>query len=243
MQTEVSTQQSKTITVFTLVTIIFSPLSFMASVFGMNVSQWSSVPTNPDLRWVLKILGSVSLAVIILALLVAFNRFTRAFVHWAWEWVEWFFVGALNLVGLGWLTGSIHNRVSRMFTRLPRNGFTWNWAHSAGSDKGEFSRSSTLMSAKSSSRLKSRADSSPPAQPSLWHRQRLQRNATGEVEEVTMEKADPNVEGDESSNGQIPEKRRVPTWGRSAPRVSMLFNAVRYDRGTRNNIAEEPEPV
>ena len=43
----------------------------------MNVSDWSGSPTNPALSFVLTIMGCVSLAVILLAILAAFNRSCR----------------------------------------------------------------------------------------------------------------------------------------------------------------------
>ena len=47
-QTEVAADQSRSVMIFTIFTIIFLPLSFFASIFGMNISEWSGVDTNID---------------------------------------------------------------------------------------------------------------------------------------------------------------------------------------------------
>ena len=76
-----ASEQARTVTIFTVITIIFSPLSFLASIFGMNVSDWSGTPQNPDLRDALKIILSTSFSVIAVLLLLAFNRIVRRAVH------------------------------------------------------------------------------------------------------------------------------------------------------------------
>ena len=86
-QTEVAAEQSRSVMIFTIFTIIFLPLSFFASVFGINAREWSGVSTNPSLHRILVYMGSISLAVIIIALLVAFNRATRKIVQRAWKWI------------------------------------------------------------------------------------------------------------------------------------------------------------
>lgn len=74
--------------IFTVFTIIFLPLSFFASVFGINSREWSSPPNNyPTLSHIFTYMVSISLAVIIIALLVAFNRFSRRMAQRAWKYV------------------------------------------------------------------------------------------------------------------------------------------------------------
>lgn len=84
-QTEVAADQSRSIMIFTIFTIIFLPLSFFASVFGINAREWSGTPTNLSLHNIFLYMGTISLAVIIVALLVAFNRFTRRISQKAWK--------------------------------------------------------------------------------------------------------------------------------------------------------------
>ncbi len=84
-QTEVAADQSRSILIFTIFTIIFLPLSFFASVFGINAREWSGTSTNLSLHNIFIYMGTISLAVIIVALLVAFNKFTRRITQKAWK--------------------------------------------------------------------------------------------------------------------------------------------------------------
>lgn len=64
--------QSKAILVFTLVTIIFLPLSFVASLFGMNTTDIRGTDRNQSIFWVV----ALPLTAVIggLSLLVAYGR-------------------------------------------------------------------------------------------------------------------------------------------------------------------------
>ena len=84
-QADNSQEQSRSILVFTFFTIIFLPLSFFASVFGINAREWSNVPSNLSLRQIFTLMGSISIAVIAIALFVGFNKFTRKAVRRAWR--------------------------------------------------------------------------------------------------------------------------------------------------------------
>ena len=84
-QTEVAAEQSRAVMIFTIFTIIFLPLSFFASVFGMNSREWSGIETNPTLPTILKYMGVISLAVIVIALLVAFNKTSRWIMQKVWH--------------------------------------------------------------------------------------------------------------------------------------------------------------
>ena len=76
-QTEWAADSSRSIMVFTVFTIIFSPLSFFASVLGINAREWSGVGTNRSLCNVFAYMVSMSFAVTVLALLLAFNGNVR----------------------------------------------------------------------------------------------------------------------------------------------------------------------
>lgn len=80
-QTEMASEQSRSVMIFTIVTIIFLPLSFFSSVFGMNVSNWSGTPTNPSLDYVILVMATISLLVIVIALAAAFNVYLRRAMH------------------------------------------------------------------------------------------------------------------------------------------------------------------
>ena len=85
-QTEVATDQSRSVMIFTIFTIIFLPLSFFASVFGINAREWSGDGNNYlSLHQIFTYMGAISLGVIVIALLVAFSRHSRRAVQKVWQ--------------------------------------------------------------------------------------------------------------------------------------------------------------
>lgn len=85
-QNEVAADQSRSVMIFTVFTIIFLPLSFFASVFGINAKEWNSQPNSyPSVKNIFMIMIVISLVVIIFALLVAFNKFTRRVTQKVWR--------------------------------------------------------------------------------------------------------------------------------------------------------------
>ncbi|KAL2856693.1 hypothetical protein BJY01DRAFT_242737 [Aspergillus pseudoustus] len=76
-EAEVTQSQSRAVMVFTIFTVIFLPLSFFTSLFGINAREWSGEPTNLTLNTMLTIAGPTSVAVIVSALLIAFSERLR----------------------------------------------------------------------------------------------------------------------------------------------------------------------
>ncbi|KAE8420516.1 hypothetical protein BDV36DRAFT_281409 [Aspergillus pseudocaelatus] len=76
-QAEVAQNQSQSVMVFTIFTVIFLPLSFFTSLFGVNVREWSGEETNPDWAYMLAISGPTSAAIILIALSMAFSERLR----------------------------------------------------------------------------------------------------------------------------------------------------------------------
>ncbi|KAL4975881.1 hypothetical protein BDW66DRAFT_63176 [Aspergillus desertorum] len=76
-EAEVTQSQSRAVMVFTIFTVIFLPLSFFTSLFGINAREWSGERTNLTLRTMLIIAGPTSIAVIVSALLIAFSERLR----------------------------------------------------------------------------------------------------------------------------------------------------------------------
>ncbi|KAI0416400.1 hypothetical protein F5X98DRAFT_343755, partial [Xylaria grammica] len=66
-------KQGKTLLTFTVVTIIFLPLSFMASFLALDVTQFPRVGDKLSLDWVVEITLSVSLPLSAVLLFIAFN--------------------------------------------------------------------------------------------------------------------------------------------------------------------------
>ncbi|KAK0392707.1 hypothetical protein NLU13_2202 [Sarocladium strictum] len=74
-----SVLQGRSIVVFTVVTIFFLPLSFFASVFGMNAPEISQDGIMP-LRKQLTLMFAISAAVIFVSLSLAFSTWTRTII-------------------------------------------------------------------------------------------------------------------------------------------------------------------
>ncbi|KAK6080107.1 ankyrin repeat protein [Seiridium cupressi] len=75
LQTELASTQNLSVIIFTTFTVIFLPLSFFTSLFGMNTSDWAGDEGNSYIS--LKSIGAISLpssfAIIALALIAAFS--------------------------------------------------------------------------------------------------------------------------------------------------------------------------
>ncbi|KAK6858117.1 Magnesium transport protein CorA- transmembrane region [Apiospora arundinis] len=78
-QTEETVAQGRSIMMFTVVTIVFAPLSFMTSVFGMNAMEFSS-ENSWHILDEFKFILPVSAATILMVLFLAFNPYVRALV-------------------------------------------------------------------------------------------------------------------------------------------------------------------
>ena len=111
-QSEVTADQSRSVMIFTIFTIVFLPLSFMAGVFGINAREWSGTSTNPSLRTIFIYMFLLSLAVIIIALLVAFNRATRRIAIKFWKVIAVpLRTAILRLPGGAYVVGKLRHRV------------------------------------------------------------------------------------------------------------------------------------
>ncbi|KAF8538377.1 cora-like Mg2+ transporter protein-domain-containing protein [Trichophaea hybrida] len=76
-QANTNFHESRVVTVFTVITIIFLPLSFLTGFFGMNVKEISGNSNTYTLGYFWLWAGTSCAVVVILAFLVAFNRKTR----------------------------------------------------------------------------------------------------------------------------------------------------------------------
>ena len=87
-QSKVAADQSRTVMIFTIFTIIFMPLSFFASVFGINSKEWSGDGNNYlPLHKIFTYMMAISVAVIIVALLAAFSEPARQLASTVWALV------------------------------------------------------------------------------------------------------------------------------------------------------------
>ncbi|KAJ5438033.1 uncharacterized protein N7458_009031 [Penicillium daleae] len=76
-QAEETQNQSRSLMVFTIFTVIFLPLSFFTSLFGINAREWSGTPENLSLAQMFEIGAPASFAIIGIALLMAFSGSLR----------------------------------------------------------------------------------------------------------------------------------------------------------------------
>jgi hypothetical protein len=74
----------KAILVFTIVTIIFLPLSFVSSFFGMNFSDIRNMESTQRLFWIIS--GSLTVGTVGFAIFLAF--YGGAIVDWFVSWRE-----------------------------------------------------------------------------------------------------------------------------------------------------------
>lgn len=78
-QAEEAVTQGRAVMMFTIVTIVFLPLSFMSSIFGMN--NWEFTDSGPmHLGEQFKLMFSISIGIIIATIVVAFSPLLRATV-------------------------------------------------------------------------------------------------------------------------------------------------------------------
>ncbi|KAL2289252.1 hypothetical protein FJTKL_02269 [Diaporthe vaccinii] len=71
-EARVTTKQGQAVMLFTIVTIVFLPLSFFTSYFGQNVVEFTGDNKNPKASEVWKVGAPISVVVIVVALIIAF---------------------------------------------------------------------------------------------------------------------------------------------------------------------------
>ncbi|KAJ5543561.1 hypothetical protein N7535_005985 [Penicillium sp. DV-2018c] len=76
-EAEVTQTQSRAVMVFTVFSVVFLPLSFFTSLFGINAREWSGEQTNPTLVEMFEIAAPASFGIIFLSLLIAFSEGLR----------------------------------------------------------------------------------------------------------------------------------------------------------------------
>ncbi|KAK0667680.1 hypothetical protein QBC41DRAFT_323498 [Cercophora samala] len=79
-QAEEAVRQGRAIMMFTVITIIFLPLSFIASIFGMNNYEFGGQDNPWSVYEQLKYILPISFGVIFLSVVIAFSNLLRAFM-------------------------------------------------------------------------------------------------------------------------------------------------------------------
>lgn len=101
LQTELASSQNLSVMIFTIFTVIFLPLSFFTSLFGMNTSEWGTeTRPYPSLAFIGEVSLPASAAMIVATLVAAFSARAQVTAQVAARWLVrgW-------LAARGWLRG------------------------------------------------------------------------------------------------------------------------------------------
>ncbi|KAK4449050.1 hypothetical protein QBC34DRAFT_438485 [Podospora aff. communis PSN243] len=101
-QAEEAVRQGRAIMMFTIITIIFLPLSFMSSIFGMNNVDLEGPGNTWTLRGQLELMFPIAIGITVASLFFAFFGYLRAFIWSTYTYMITLFVVKTGLYGL-WL--------------------------------------------------------------------------------------------------------------------------------------------
>lgn len=82
LQTELASSQNLSVMIFTIFTVIFLPLSFFTSLFGMNVVEWDN--QLPTMAFIGEISLPISFFLILVTLVAAFSSRVQIYFGTAW---------------------------------------------------------------------------------------------------------------------------------------------------------------
>ncbi|KAI0157951.1 hypothetical protein GGR52DRAFT_582787 [Hypoxylon sp. FL1284] len=89
LQTELASSQNVSVMIFTTFTVLFLPLSFFTSLFGMNTKEWGGEDDN---FVSLSVIGAISLPssalLIAITLIAAFSGRAQNMLKWCWKLVR-----------------------------------------------------------------------------------------------------------------------------------------------------------
>lgn len=83
LQTELASSQNLSVMIFTIFTVIFLPLSFFTSVFGMNTVEWENQP--PTIGFIGEVSLPLSAFLILATLVAAFSSHVQVLFGKAWR--------------------------------------------------------------------------------------------------------------------------------------------------------------
>lgn len=134
---EETSRQGNVMVVFTMVTIIFLPLSFMASFFALNVAEFPS-DDRGDVNWplhqVASLLFGLSFAVSIPFILMAFSV---GFVRTMYHWILNSGVTRMLVLGLKWVPLLRNTTFTRMAEKWSEDATQRQWEYTHASKKKE----------------------------------------------------------------------------------------------------------
>lgn len=96
LQTELASSQNLSVMIFTTFTVIFLPLSFFTSLFGMNTIEWDADSGRlPSIGYIGAISLPLSVFLIVAALVAAFSTRVQELVRSGYK-------GGKGVMGLAW---------------------------------------------------------------------------------------------------------------------------------------------
>lgn len=100
LQTELASSQNLSVMIFTIFTVIFLPLSFFTSLFGMNTFDWAGDPASayPTLDFIGEVSLPASVALILVTLIAAFSPRVQVAAKSAWRRIR---------RAAGWVRGQV----------------------------------------------------------------------------------------------------------------------------------------
>ncbi|KAI1086348.1 hypothetical protein F5B19DRAFT_163230 [Rostrohypoxylon terebratum] len=121
-QSEETIKQGRSIMMFTLVTIVFLPLSFMSSIFGMNNS---TITTDTSIKLEFVYMFSISAGVIFISLFLAFGSWIRAGAFYIFKWLSTSLLVRSGLysfwLDINWPSKRLHTEAIEYSDRLKKN--------------------------------------------------------------------------------------------------------------------------
>ncbi|KAI0024073.1 hypothetical protein F4780DRAFT_769011 [Xylariomycetidae sp. FL0641] len=122
-QSEESIRQGRSIMMFTLVTIVFLPLSFLSSVFGMNNMEFTG--NGWEISAQFRLMFSISAGVIVASLLFAFSTWIRAAIYYVYLFLTTNFVVKTRLydvyLDINRPSKKVHNNIAEWADRMKMN--------------------------------------------------------------------------------------------------------------------------
>ncbi|PSR77954.1 hypothetical protein BD289DRAFT_377235 [Coniella lustricola] len=115
LQTELASSQNLSVMIFTIFTVIFLPLSFFTSLFGMNTSEWAgSDSAYPTLGFIGAISLPASLILIGATLIAAFSSHVQVVFKIIFRWLHSMWNAGLGVVQV------LEPKASRMATEAKK---------------------------------------------------------------------------------------------------------------------------
>ncbi|KAM7210680.1 hypothetical protein V8F06_013941 [Rhypophila decipiens] len=123
-QAEEAVRQGRSIMMFTIVTVVFLPLSFMTSFFGMNNIEFGSDGTSWTMGAQTKLIVLVSFGIVLMSVILAFSNLLRAIIWSGWRITSMCIITTLPIYK-HWLSWSDDWRGTSLMKRTEEKANKW----------------------------------------------------------------------------------------------------------------------